>query len=232
MINSLNMKSFASIQIIMLLTACNTGVSNSGSESQRSDSSGRNAPTTSAQVQSNSGASAGPASTPTGLRTLTSKDLLAHVDAGSAATSADAAAKAAPQQGTVSPAELEALLSADVTQRIMAAHAAHPNAMSQDDARELATLLCAFLKNATAKDAAAAAESWNILNKKILAIAAKQQGGLGLYDNSNIMGRFLNAGNSFVDVAAEFYGAIISLSPKQAAGAGESAVRSIMNLFS
>ena len=232
MIKALNMKSFACIQIVLWLTACNSGVSNSSSESQRSDSSSTSAPNTSVQVQTNAGASSGVNSTPAGLRTLTSKDLLAHVDSASAETSADASAKAAPQPGTVSPAELEALLSADVTQRIMAAQAAHPNAMSQDDARELATLLRAFLKNATAKDAAAAADSWNILNKKILAIAAKQQGGLGLYDNSNIMGRFLNAGNSFVDVAAEFYGAIISLNPKQAAGAGESAVRSIMNLFS
>ena len=234
------MKSLAFLQIAVLLTACNGGVKTTGQNNTRSDNTATNAKVAaepSVQVQTNSGNATAAASENADLRIVTPKDLLGQVGPNAAAGPADgnpvvAAEAAAPERKvTLSPADIEALICSDMTQRITAAHAAHPNSMSQQDAQELTVLLCTYTKNAAAKDAAAAAQTWNTLNKKIMAIAAKRQASFGLYDNSSFLGRILNGVNGMLDVGVQLYAGIISLDPKIALGAGESAARNVMQLF-
>ena len=244
MMTYIRMKSLAFVHVAAVLAACNGGVKTTGQNNARSDnttSDAKVAADPSVQVQTNSGNSTAASSSNAEPRIVTPTDLLGQVGTTAATRTVSGPADAGPvaatdasapeHKGSYTPAEIEALICSDMTQRIIVAHAANPLAMNQQDAQELTDLLCTYTKNAAAKDATAAAQTWNTLNKKIMAIAAKRQASLALYDNSNFLGRILNGVNGLLDVGVQLYAGIISLDPKIALGAGESAARNVMHLF-
>lgn len=215
---------------LMGLVACSSGNKVASDPSDRAALSRDAAPATG---DSSTPPTAAPTPTP-GLRVVSAEDF-ATAGAATPTTAAPAATTDASPLAAATepktPSEMQAQLIAQLTQQIMDGQAALPSRLTVEDAKGLASSLTGFLNAAFAHDKVGAAQAWNGLNNKLIAIALKHSIGLSLYDNSTLPGKFLNGANSLVDVVVQLYGAVIGLDFNQALGAGQSAVRDFLNLF-